>query len=125
MRRVSYFPPMTAITKFATPEEAHLLRMYLADRGIEAFLFDEHIVQLFWHLSQAFGGVRVMVRDEDLAAAEEALGEYRSALGPRPLPENEVRAWPVVAAVSLLLGVPLLLFGRRGRGNGAGEKRPR
>lgn len=109
---------MTTIANFTTPEEAHLFRMYLADREIPAFLFDEHVVQLFWHLSQAMGGVRLVVSDTDAPTAREAWGDYRTALGPRPLPENEVRAWPFVGFISLLIGVPFLLFGRKGRADG-------
>lgn len=106
---------MITIARFTTPEEAHLLRMHLSDRGIPAYLFDEHVVQLFWYLSGAMGGVRVVVPDEHSAEACAAWREYRETIGSLPLPENEVRAWPFVAVISIYLGLPFLLFGRIGR----------
>lgn len=105
---------MTTVARFATPEEAHLCLMYLRDRDIPAVLFDEHVVQLFWYLSNAMGGVRVAVPEEHFHEAAAALREYRARIGPEPLPENEVRAWPFIAVISLIMGLPFLIFGRKG-----------
>ncbi len=103
---------MTTIATFTVPEEAHLFRTFLESRGIEGFVFDENMVQLFWHYSNAIGGVRVAVDDDDVEEAATAYQEYMSALRTGPYPEAPVRVWPAVALLSLLVGVPLLLFGR-------------
>lgn len=118
---IPHLTPMTTVARFVTPEEAHLCLMYLRDREIPAVLFDEHVVQLFWHLSNAMGGVRVAVPDENFQEAATALQEYRATIGTDPLPENEVRAWPLVAFFSMILGVPFLIFGRKGTRERAGE----
>ena len=65
--------PVTTIETFSKPEEAHLLRMRLEEAGIPAFVQDEYIVQMDWLYSNAIGGVRVQIADEDVAAAREFL----------------------------------------------------
>ena len=61
---------MKTIATFSTPEEAHLFRMRLEAVEIPAFVFDENIVQLDWLYSNAIGGVRVQVNEEDMADAK-------------------------------------------------------
>lgn len=64
---------MVAVATFSKPEEAHLLRMRLEAGGIQAFLRDENTIQVDWLYSNALGGVRVEVADEDVAATRELL----------------------------------------------------
>ncbi len=105
---------MITIARFQTPEDAHLFRAFLGSRGIEAHLEDEYVVQLFWHYSNAIGGVRVVVNDDDVEEAAEVFQSYMEGLRSGPYPLRPVRAWPLVVLVSLLLGgIPFLLFGRR------------
>ena len=106
---------MTTIATFTTPEDAHLFRAYLGSQGIDATLNDEHFVQLFWYYSNTIGGVRVIVDDSDADEATEAYSTYMEALRDGPYPLNPVRAWPVVILVSLLVGAPFILFGRKPR----------
>lgn len=113
--------PMTTIATFPTPEDAHLFRAFLESRGIEGFLLDEFIAQLFWIYSNAIGGVRFAVADDDAEEARAVYQEYMSSLRAGPYPVSPVRGWPVVVLVSLLVGVPLLLFGRR---NSDSEPKP-
>ena len=64
---------MKTIATFSKPEEAHLFRMRLEAAGIPAFVQDEYIVQMDWLYSNAIGGVRVQIADEDVQAAREFL----------------------------------------------------
>jgi hypothetical protein len=64
---------MITVATFSRPEQAHLLRMRLEAAGIRAFVQDENMVQMNWFYSNAIGGVRVQVAEEDLALAEEIL----------------------------------------------------
>jgi hypothetical protein len=64
---------VTTLATFSKPEEAHLLRTRLEAAGIPAFVQDEHIVQMDWLYSNAIGGVRVQIADEDVPAAQEFL----------------------------------------------------
>jgi hypothetical protein len=105
---------MITIANFETAESAHLFRMFLQARGIEASLLDEHLVQLCWHYSVAIGGVRVVLhdpddRDEAIAARE----EYFAAISSNPSLVAIVRGWPIVLLLSWFMGGPLLVFGRK------------
>lgn len=104
---------METVASFNRGEDAHLFRSFLASQGIEAYVFDEYVPQLFWHYTQAIGGVRVAVTDEDLEAAKEFHAEYQAALRNGPPVIEEVRAWPIVLLVSIAMGLPMILFGRK------------
>ncbi len=103
---------MTTVATFTTPEDAHLFRMFLESRGIKGFLLDEYFVQTFWHYSNAIGGVRLAVNDEDEEEAAEVYQEYMGALRNGPYPLQPVRAWPLVVVLSIAFGAPLIIFGR-------------
>ena len=53
--------------------EAHFIRSVLEGHGIEVFMPDEHTLGVHPGLGPALGGVRVLVRPEDLEAAREVL----------------------------------------------------
>ena len=101
-----------------------MFRTRLEAVGIEAFVQDEHVVQLYWLYSNAIGGVRVQIADEDVESAR----EFVAADVPQPCPEAEdvtcLRCgsrhtapdeWPRrLAFLSLLIvHFPLLLMPRR------------
>lgn len=75
---------MKTIATFSKPEEAHLFRTRLEAAGIPAFVQDEHFVQMDWLYSNAIGGVRVQIVDDDLAAAR----EFLAADSPQPCPNT-------------------------------------
>ena len=66
-------------------------------------------MQVAWHYSNAIGGVRVVVHDQD---ANNATHEYFRELRAEPRPIAAPRIWPVVMLVSLFTGLPTLMFGR-------------
>ncbi len=103
---------MTTIATFTTAEDAHLCRMFLESRGIAARVLDEYLIQVCWHYSNALGGVRVSVADDDVDAAIPIFQDYMSSLRNGPYSFNQVRAWPVVAFLSIVFGMPIILFGR-------------
>ena len=55
--------------------DAQTMQSVLAGSGIESFLPDELTVQNNWMWSNAIGGVRLQVNEEDAARAEEILNE--------------------------------------------------
>ena len=69
---------MKTIATFTKPEDAHLLRMRLEACGIPAYLQDENMIQTDLLYSNALGGVRLQVSDEDLEAARVVLAEKRN-----------------------------------------------
>ena len=54
------------VKRFDNSIDAHLFRISLESEGIECFLFDEEIVTLNPLYSNAVGGIKAKVRDEDV-----------------------------------------------------------
>jgi hypothetical protein len=63
------------IKRFDNSIDAHLFRLSLENEGIECFLFDEEIVTINPLYSNAVGGIKAKVREEDL---ERTLGYLQS-----------------------------------------------
>ncbi len=114
---------MTTIATFTKPEDAHLLRMRLEASGVQAFVQDENLIQLDALYSNAIGGVRVQVADDDVSAVREFLAEDAGL----PADADAVRC-PKCGCTAietervsrrfayislLLLGLPLLLIRHR------------
>ncbi len=70
---------MITVASFSKPEEAYLLKMRLGAGGVEAFVQDEYLVQMDWLYSNAIGGVRVQIHEDDVEAAREILGMEAAA----------------------------------------------
>src|SRR5262245_21514175 len=68
---------LVTAARFAEVWEAHIFRARLEAEGIFATVADEHLVTANWFLSGAVGGVRVQVREKDLAAAREVEAAMR------------------------------------------------
>jgi hypothetical protein len=66
---------VTTIATFTKPEDAHLLRMRLEASGVQAFIQDENMIRMDLLYSNAIGGVRVQIADEDVATVKEFLAE--------------------------------------------------
>ncbi len=66
--------------RYSLPFEAHLDRSRLESEGIDAFVADEYTVNMQWMLSNAIGGVRLQVQEDDLYRARQILAEDRSGL---------------------------------------------
>ena len=66
---------LVEVARFMTPMQAELARLFFESRDIDAVVFD---TQSFGNLDGALIGVRLMVLDEDLDEAREALREYEA-----------------------------------------------
>jgi hypothetical protein len=64
---------LVTIATFDNTIEANLARNQLAAAGIRATLVDEHTVGMNWGLSNAIGGVKLIVREEDYEDASRVL----------------------------------------------------
>ncbi len=60
---------MKTIATFTSPMDAHMLVARLEGSGIAAFTRDENMISLDWLASNAIGGVKVDVADEDVEKA--------------------------------------------------------
>jgi hypothetical protein len=71
---------MVTIRQFRDLPEALFAKGSLESAGIECVLLDGNMVRLDWFISNLLGGVKLQVRPEDAAVAEEILSQ--------PIPEN-------------------------------------
>ena len=72
---------LVTITTFDMPTEAHLAKNLLEANGLTAFLADEFIVGVAWHLSNALGGIKLQVTETD---AEHAIAILERRGGAAP-----------------------------------------
>lgn len=61
------------VARYTTVSEAEVAASSLDAAGIDSDLIDEHLVRTDWMLSQALGGVKLVVRASDLEAARQLL----------------------------------------------------
>jgi hypothetical protein len=66
---------LVTIATFDNTVQANLVRNQLAAAGIRATLVDEHTVGMNWMLSNAIGGVKLIVREEDYDDAAKILAD--------------------------------------------------
>lgn len=88
---------LRVVSSFASPLEAELAKGRLEAAGIPAALSDQHTVSIAWHLSQAVGGVKVKVAEEDEERAREVLCQVPVLLDAPP-EYSEDDALPVPCA---------------------------
>ncbi len=70
--------PLTTIASFREAYAAHIARAKLEAEGIPAFVADEHLVGVHPLYSDAIGGVKLRVAEEDAERARSIVTEDRS-----------------------------------------------
>lgn len=71
---------LVMLRRFRDLHEAMLVKGMLDSAGIESHLTDDNMVRMNWFISNLIGGVRLMVKAEDLETATEVLSQ--------PIPEG-------------------------------------
>lgn len=71
----------TIIQTFTLPQDAYMAKAYLESAGVNTMLQDELTVQVYNFGSNAFGGVKLLVRNSDRKESEQLLidGGYLQA----------------------------------------------
>jgi predicted RNA-binding Zn-ribbon protein involved in translation (DUF1610 family) len=64
---------VVVVERFRDVADAELANSALEAAGIQSFLADANVVGVVWTYSNAVGGIRLMVADEDLEAARSIL----------------------------------------------------
>ncbi len=67
---------MVTIAKFVNLGEAKLAQGKLTSAGIDAFVCDENMHAMNWHMGMALGGIRLQVPDSQLVRALEVLDDF-------------------------------------------------
>ncbi len=68
---------LITVQRLYTSIDAHLLQNYLESEDIESFILDEFTVDVNPLISNAIGGVRLQVREEDVERALEVIEIYK------------------------------------------------
>jgi hypothetical protein len=74
------FQDLVPVRKFRDLPEALLAKGSLESAGIECHLADDNMVRMDWFISNLLGGVKLLVKPEDVEAAAEILDQ--------PIPED-------------------------------------
>ncbi len=104
---------METIARFYKGEDAHLFRSYLESEGIVAHVLDEYTPQVNWAYTHVIGGIRVTAAPEDAEEARRIFEEYEERTTAGEPAVGDVKAWPFALLVTFLIGVPLMIFGRK------------
>lgn len=56
---------VVTLRRYYTLDEAYIAHGFLESEGVKAFLQDEHLVRIFWLYTNAIGGLRLQVAQED------------------------------------------------------------
>jgi len=81
------------LAAYIEPIEAHIVKAMLEDNGIYCFVKDEYMVNMNWLYSNAVGGVKVMVGDDDYEKAMELISDNdkgNSALDNSKIENSEI-----------------------------------
>lgn len=128
----------TEVQRFIELPLAELARSKLESEGVYCYLQNKYHIGVKWQLSNALGGVRLLVRSEDLARAKEILDKDENyLLNDIPFPEPEVsdlcvkcgdenveivRLRRYSGALMMLTGLPLLFWGTYCKCKSCGKK---
>jgi hypothetical protein len=66
---------LVVIREFRDLPDALLAKSILDSAAIECFLYDENTIRMDWLWSNALGGIKLSVKEEDVAAASELLDQ--------------------------------------------------
>ena len=69
---------LVVVQSYSFPHEASIARASLENAGIFAEVADEHTINANWLLSNAIGGVKVLVHRDQVDQAQKILAEDRS-----------------------------------------------
>src|ERR1700760_4110107 len=67
---------LVTIAKFLSLGEAKLAQGKLVSAGISAFVCDENMHAMNWHMGMALGGIRLQVPDSQVVRALEVLDDF-------------------------------------------------
>jgi hypothetical protein len=122
---------LVTLCSYRDPIDAELAKAHLESAGIPAVILDRHLAAIQWLYSNAIGGVKIAVDQDDVQSARRLLNEDRStelssvAESQSPPADGDLcpictssairpsRLQRIAAAGSLATGVPLVMWRRR------------
>jgi hypothetical protein len=121
-KRQSELPMPEILRRYRDLTDALVAKSILDSAGIESFLADDNLVRMDWLYSNLIGGVKLLVRPQDTAAANELLdetvppqfdvegvGEYQQAKCPKcgSMDVSDHVQGRYVKAAGFIAGLPL------------------
>ena len=103
---------MKTVAAYSKPEEAYLAKARLESDGINASIRDDVTVSLCWLYSNAIGGVKVEVEDDDYDRAREVLALPKVNAGLLRCPHcgsDEVRLRELSPLAAICIGIGFIL----------------
>lgn len=82
---------LVTVATFANPVETHVARSCLEASGLKAFLTDEETASMVWYLTNALGGIKLQVGEQD---ADEALALLAESAGTASPSADQPEAMP-------------------------------
>ena len=76
---------LVLVRTYTVSVTAQITKTKLESEGVECFLFDEHTATVYPLFDTAIGGIRLMVKEQDLARAQAILSEVEKT----PLTNDE------------------------------------
>ena len=80
---------LVTISKFLSLGEAKLAQGKLVSAGISAFVCDENMHAMNWHIGMALGGIRLQVPDSQVVRALEVLDDFEPEGDPLEFGDHE------------------------------------
>jgi len=118
------------VASYRDLQDAYLVKGKLESEGIQVFLRNEHTIGIYWLYSNALGGIKLDVPESQVQQAQNIIEEDRTEEITNLIFDDKIDPngkCPICnstntqfydrtrkfAAISCLIGLPLLLFGRR------------
>jgi Putative prokaryotic signal transducing protein len=101
---VKSWPELVRVRQFRDLPEALLAKSILDSVGINRFLQDENTIRLDWLWSNAIGGVRLIVKEEDAADAAKLLDQKPAESFETSLGEYKQPRCPACGSVNISYG---------------------
>ena len=103
---------MKIVATYSKPEEAYLAASLLEGNGLTVNVRDADTVGNYWMYSNAIGGVKLEVDEDDVACAQEILNLPKEANGILACPhcgsgDVKLRQMNLFTAISMSLGILL------------------
>lgn len=99
------WPQLITLRQFRDLPEALLAKSILDSAGIKCFLQDENTIRLNWLWSDALGGVRLIVKEEDAADASKLLDQKPAESFETTSGEYKQPRCPACGSVNVSFGV--------------------
>ena len=106
---------LITVISFTLPHDAHFAKAKLQSEGVEVFIKDEMTAQVHNFYSNAIGGVKLQVRESDVAIAHQILvqsgyikGQTKKSNKGLVIFDNLTYNWPIIGPLPIEFRIVIL-----------------